>query len=447
MIDYIRQNKTCLPAVAVITVLLVGLIWLLGIRTPGYTVYINGKNEFAIKHKADLAKAINGIERVKEKICSQDLELATQVECKKGLVSRAGLLSPDEAQKKLAAVLEFKVPGAAIMVNSKAVAYVESKASANSLLEKLKKEYGQPEAGEKVVDVSFAEKVSVKEEKIPAKRLMSADKAFDLICTGTSNPEKYIVKEGDNLWLIARRNDMYVADIVKANRLTTENLQLEQELILVKSKPYINVVTQVEGEKIEQIPFQTEVLVDKNFPRSIRVKTEGQNGEKHIVYKASKRNGLIEKTDIIEEKILKQAVNKVIVKGTQVTMVASRGGGGSGSLDWPTYGPITQYFKGSAHTGVDIGGKTGQAIRAADSGYVSFAGYQGGYGKFVIVNHGNGIVTRYAHCSSINVSTGQKVGKGETIAALGSTGRSSGPHLHFEVLVNGSFTNPLNSLR
>jgi len=446
MIDYIRQNKTCLSAVAVITILLISLTWLFGIRTPGYAVYIDGKKEFAIKHKADLEKAINKIERAKEKACSQELELATQVECKRGFVSRSGLLSLDGAQKKLAAVLEFKVPAAAITVNGKAIAYVESKASANNLLEKLKKEYGHPEAGEKVVEVSFAEKVSIKEQKIPAKKLMSADKAFELICTGTSNPEKYTVKEGDNLWLIARRNDMYVADIVKANRLTTENLQLEQELILVKSKPYINVVTQVEGEKIEQIPFQTEVLVDKNSPRSIRVKTEGQNGEKHIVYKASKRNGIIEKTNIIEEKILKEAVNKVIVKGTQVTMVASRGGG-SGSLSWPVYGTITQYYKGTSHTGLDIGGKIGQAIKAADSGYVSFVGYKGGYGNFVIVNHGNGIITRYAHCSTVNVSTGQKVSKGETIAAVGSTGRSSGPHLHFEVLVNGSFTNPLNSLR
>lgn len=446
MIDYVRQNKTCLPALAVITVLLVGLIWLFGIRTPGYAVYIDGKKEFAIQHKADLQKAINKIETVKEKVCLQDLELATQVECKRGFVSRAELLAPAEAEKKLATVLEFKVPAAVILVNGKAVAYVQNKASANELLEKLKKEYSQLEEGEKLVDIAFAEQVSIKEEKIPFKNLMSANKAFDLICTGTSNPEKYIVKEGDNLWLIARRNDMYVDDIVKANHLTTENLQLDQELVLVKSKPYINVVTQVEGEKIEQIPFQTEVMVDKNSPRSIRVKTEGQNGEKHIVYKASKRNGVIEKTNIIEEKILKQAVNKVIVKGTQVT-VASRGGGGSGSLDWPTYGPITQYYKGSAHTGIDIGGKTGQAIRAADSGYVSYAGYQGGYGKFVIVNHGNGTVTRYAHCSAINVSLGQKVGKGQTIAALGSTGRSTGPHLHFEVLVNGSFTNPLNSLR
>lgn len=446
MIDYFRKNRTCLPAVALIAVLLVSLICLFGIRTPGYAVYINGSKEFALKHKGDLHKVLNKIEVREEKRCRQDLELASKVECKRGLVSRNQLLSSKEAEKKLAKVVEFKAPAVAIIVNGKSIAYVESKDTANSLLNKLKKEYSQTEAGEKLTAVSFAEKVKIKEEKVPVKKLVSVEEAYDLIRTGTSNPEKYIVKEGDNLWLIARRNDMYVDDIVKANGLTTENLQLEQELILVKSKPYINVIAQVKGEKTEVIPYQTKVIVDKNSPASIRIKQEGQNGERQIAYTASKRNGVIEKTNVIEEKILKAAVDKVIIKGNRVTQIASRGGSGSGSLDWPTYGRVTQYYRGG-HRAIDIGGSTGQAIRAADSGYVSFTGYQGSYGKLVVVDHNNGIVTKYAHCSSINVSNGQRVGKGETIAALGSTGRSTGPHLHFEVLVNGSSTNPLNYLR
>ena len=447
MLNYFGKNRTRLPAMVVVAVLLLSLVCLFGVRTPGYAVYINGNKEFAVKHKDDLHKMLNKIEASEEKRCQQELELATGVECKRGFVSRNHLISCKEAENKLASVLEFKAPAAAIIVDGKTIAYVESKAAANSLLTRLKKEYSKLDEGEKLVAISFAEKVKIEEKRIPVKKLLPIEETYDLICTGTSNPEKYIVQEGDNLWLIARRNDMYVDDIVKANRLTTENLQLEQELILVKSKPYINVVTQVKGEKTETIPYETKVIVDKNSPSSIRIKQEGQNGERHIAYTASKRNGVIEKTNVLEEKILKAAVDKVIVKGTRVTQIASRGGGGSGSLDWPTYGPITQYYRGSGHKGIDIGGKTGQAIRAVDSGYVSFAGYQGSYGKLVTVNHNNGIVTKYAHCSSINVSTGQRVGKGETIAALGSTGRSTGPHLHFEVLVGGSPTNPLNYLR
>ncbi|MGI5911302.1 MAG: peptidoglycan DD-metalloendopeptidase family protein [Syntrophomonadaceae bacterium] len=443
--NFMQKEKIYLFKIAVIMIF-IGVISLFTLKTPGFAVYIGGEYQFALKHEADLEKALNKIEQEREASCSQELELATKVECKRSLVNRNNLLSFAEAQNKLKTSIEFKVPGAAIMVNGKTIAYLESKEAANKLLARIKNEYSKTEPGEKLVAISFAEKVTIKEEKISEDKLLSEDEAYSLICTGTENPEKYIVQEGDNLWLIARRNDMYVDDIVKANHLTSENLQLEQELILVKSKPYINVLTQVEGQKNEQIPYETEVIVDKNAPSSIRVKNEGQNGEKRIVFRASKINGVIEEIDIIEEKILKQAINKVIVKGTQVTRVASRGGGGSGTLDWPTYGPITQYYGGS-HTGLDIGGSTGQAIRAADSGYVSFTGYQGGYGNLVIVNHNNGIITRYAHCSSIKASYGQQVEKGQTIALLGSTGRSTGPHLHFEVLVNGAFKNPLNYLR
>ena len=263
MVKNFRENKSCLPAVAVIVVLLVSLIGLFGLRTPGYMVYVDGNQEFALKHKADLQEVLNKIEVREETNCQYKLELATKVECKRGLVRKSQLVSCKEAEKKLVQVLDFKVPACAIVVDGKKIAYVESKAAANSMLNRLKKEYSQLEAGEKLVAIDFAEKVKVKEEKVPFKKLVSIEEAYDLIRTGTNNPEKYIVKEGDNLWLIARRNDMYVDDIVQANGLTTENLQLDQELILVKSKPYINVITKVEGEKTEVIPYETKVIVIK----------------------------------------------------------------------------------------------------------------------------------------------------------------------------------------
>jgi murein DD-endopeptidase MepM/ murein hydrolase activator NlpD len=144
--------------------------------------------------------------------------------------------------------------------------------------------------------------------------------------------------------------------------------------------------------------------------------------------------------------VLKVAVDRVIVKGSKATyQVASRGGTSSGDLDWPVYGSISQSYSGR-HTGLDIAGPSGTAIGAADSGTVTFAGWDGGYGYFVIINHGNGLVTRYAHCSKLYVSAGDWVNQGQSIGARGSTGHSTGPHLHFEVLQNGSFRNPINYL-
>jgi murein DD-endopeptidase MepM/ murein hydrolase activator NlpD len=108
------------------------------------------------------------------------------------------------------------------------------------------------------------------------------------------------------------------------------------------------------------------------------------------------------------------------------------------------YGFRRDPFNGSSamHNGIDFKGKRGSAIYAAAKGEVVFAGRKGGYGKVVEIAHGNGMMTRYAHLSRIDVAKGQSIDAGETLGGLGSTGRSTGPHLHFEVRINGRAVNP-----
>lgn len=111
----------------------------------------------------------------------------------------------------------------------------------------------------------------------------------------------------------------------------------------------------------------------------------------------------------------------------------------------PTSGVLTSrygYRWGRTHTGIDIGASTGTSIKAAAGGTVIFSGWKGTLGKMVVISHGNGIQTYYAHCSSLLVSSGQTVSAGQLIAKVGSTGRSTGPHLHFEIRLNGSAINP-----
>ena len=116
----------------------------------------------------------------------------------------------------------------------------------------------------------------------------------------------------------------------------------------------------------------------------------------------------------------------------------------------PTNGVITSRFgyrRTSFHTGLDIANSTGTAIKAAASGVVEFAGTTtSGYGKYIVIGHGNGIETYYAHCSRLYVGAGQSVSQGQTIAAVGSTGNSTGNHLHLEVRINGTAHNPQNYL-
>jgi LysM repeat protein len=119
---------------------------------------------------------------------------------------------------------------------------------------------------------------------------------------------------------------------------------------------------------------------------------------------------------------------------------------GSGRFVWPARGVITTYFSGW-HPGIDIAAPMGTPILAADGGLVTFTGWDStGYGNRIIVNHGNGWVSTYNHLAAIYVRPGQYVSKGQVIGTMGSTGRSTGPHLHLEFLLNGRFVNPLGIL-
>jgi len=122
-------------------------------------------------------------------------------------------------------------------------------------------------------------------------------------------------------------------------------------------------------------------------------------------------------------------------------------------LHWPVRGPINSGFetrrssggRGDVHTGVDIGARTGTPVRAPASGIVTFAGWQHGYGRTIILEHGHGVHSLYGHLSKFAVKRGQRVEEGATIGLTGNSGHSSGPHLHYEVRVNERPVNPRGS--
>ncbi len=134
----------------------------------------------------------------------------------------------------------------------------------------------------------------------------------------------------------------------------------------------------------------------------------------------------------------------VTVYSGAVPVTAARG---TGNFGWPTSGRITQQYGVARHTGLDIGAPKGTRVAAADSGFVTYVGcVPTGYGCSIMINHGNGYVTRYAHLSAFNVEARDSVKKGQVIGYVGSTGHSTGPHLHFEIIQNGKFRNPVGML-
>lgn len=148
-----------------------------------------------------------------------------------------------------------------------------------------------------------------------------------------------------------------------------------------------------------------------------------------------------------EEKIRATIAEKMGI--AESALVGRSGAPGKRGMIWPTQGTLTSRFGqrwGRLHAGIDIAAPTGTPIKAAATGQVISAGWSGGYGNLVLIAHGGGIVTAYGHQSQIATSSGQVVSRGQLIGYVGSTGHSTGPHLHFEVRVNGSPTDPLEWL-
>jgi murein DD-endopeptidase MepM/ murein hydrolase activator NlpD len=139
------------------------------------------------------------------------------------------------------------------------------------------------------------------------------------------------------------------------------------------------------------------------------------------------------------------------IKGVLSSVAAGPIKAGSGQFVWPLNGTLTSPWCEarsweSCHPGIDIAAPTGTPIRAADGGTVRIAGWVGGYGNYTCIQHSATLSSCYGHQSAIQVRVGQSVSKGDVIGLVGSTGFSTGPHLHFEVRINGAVTNPMNYL-
>ncbi len=245
----------------------------------------------------------------------------------------------------------------------------------------------------------------------------------------------YDVRPGDVIGVIAEQYGVSVASILWANNLTVRS--------------YIR-----PGDKLKIPPVSGIIHTVKKGDTVAKIAKQYKAKEEDIIIFNRLQPGGAD-IAIGEELVVPGGQREIVVpvrSRALVNIVAPSGSieapAGSGYI-WPAgVRRITQYF-GLRHTGVDIGGPFGTAIYAARTGVVtrSGCGWNGGYGCYIVIDHGGGVQTAYGHSSQLYVSVGQEVAQGQTISAMGSTGRSTGPHLHFEVRVNGRRQNPLRYIR
>ena len=250
-----------------------------------------------------------------------------------------------------------------------------------------------------------------------------------------SKPTIYTVQSGDTIASIAAKFDVSENTILWANGISSRTvIKVGDHLTVLPVTGVLHTVQS--GDTVSEIAGK----YDAKSKDIIAYNSLGENASLKIGQKVIVPDGYIapQKSPVIIPQN-SQIADRDGTNGPTPAPAKVEGGG----FVWPTVTRhLTQYF-GGGHTGIDIDNRSRPAIFAANSGTIEFAGWLGAYGNLIIVNHGNGVTTYYAHLDKFYVNKGQKVAKGAAIAQMGSTGRSTGPHVHFEVRKNGRPINPL----
>ncbi|AFV01627.1 MULTISPECIES: peptidoglycan DD-metalloendopeptidase family protein [unclassified Dehalobacter] len=422
--------------------------------TPAVGIVVNGKNIGYAASKSEAKQLVQEILTQQGSAAGTVAQTSDTIEYKSLRLKNEDYTGP-VSKDVLANAIKPYVDGFGLQVNGKVVVALANEQDINTLLKKYEDYQTKPSKNNTVSLVKIVEPVSKIASKVHPSEVKTVDAALEILVKGDVAETTYTIQEDDSLWLIARKNNMLTDEVIAANPGFTEDsvIQPGQKIKLVQTKPYLTVRS--EGTKVvsEIVPFDVVSKTDSSigYGKSI-IKQAGKDGEKAVTYSYVEENGKMIEKQVVKEEVVSKPVNQIVAKGPGRSIVyvgTSRGSGSISGLSWPISGGITSYYgsrHGSFHTGIDIDGVTGQPYYAAASGTVVEAGWDGGYGYCIMIDHGNGVSTRYGHSSKLFVSVGQTVSKGQNIGNVGSTGNSTGSHLHFEVIINGSTVNPLNYL-
>lgn len=435
-----------------------------------YRVYLSGKTIGYVNSKADLEKYIDKKETdIKEKYAVSKVYAPRNLDVVKETTYNKDVSSIEEIYNKIKSISPFTVQGYTVTIkgiseSKEEGTYVTEDIKINVLNKKvftdaLKKttfvfvkesDYNKyiNKTQEEVVDTgSIIENIYIENDiYIRENKLSVNDKIFSdveelskYLLFGTLTSQKqYTVKKGDTIEQVSFDNKLSVEEFLIANtNFTSVNnlLYPGETVVLGIIKPAFKIIEEDHIVELEQSKYKTEIVYDNSIMLGTeKVKQNGVNGTNKVTKKVQKANGEVVSAVVVKSETIKPAINKIIVRGKGNISVGSLG-----SWAWPTKIPyiITSNYAwrwGTFHEGLDISGTGhGSPIYAANDGVVEVASYTKINGNYIIINHNNGYYTYYGHLSSFTTSKGKIVTIGEQIGRMGTTGYSTGTHLHFGV--------------
>ena len=376
-----------------------------------------------------------------------------------------GAKSPMSASQVCDAILTLSAKdiqeATALYIDDELMGVVADKEGLQTMLEEIKDSMSGDEEvpGQRV---EFVQDVRMEDGLYPQKTLKDLDEIHERLVSEETIKAEYIVQSGDVFSKIAAAHGLTEEQLQMLNPEVTNvnKIQIGQVLTVQRPTYFLQVVV-VKTVKVEgvTVDYNTRTVKrDDKYTDWSNVKTKGVEGEKTQVYDVVMLDGYEISRVLVDEIITKEPVTKVVEVGTKKRPTSGNSGQGDGITTgkwvWPV--PICHnVYQGysSGHKAIDISSGPvpvrGKPAVAADGGVVIQAatGWNGGYGTVVKIQHSNGLITVYAHLDSLSVKVGQKVSAGQQIGLVGNTGRSTGPHLHFEVIKDGVKVNPLNYVK
>lgn len=434
-------------AVLLASAILCMLIWTASVFSVAFEVSVDGKSIGFIKTEDDIAKAISLIETQTSELLgrpySLDANISYQLKPVTGnsFISKGDtIMTPKEMSRYLSTHVDAVSTLAVVSIDGEVVGAVGSEEQAQAVLDQIASTYT---GGDKKVKYDFVEDVAVNVIETTTNIAMNTEDLRGAL-TGTEDTiQTYTISDNDTLSGVAKKFGMSTSEITKLNpNIIPTKMRGGDKVIVSAPEPKLSVLTSKNISYNETIPYQTIKNKNSTMPKN-QTKTikEGKSGSANVSAKIMYING-VESERIIEARtVLNNPQDKVVEVGTRNISQ------GTGSMLRPFNGNVTSkygYRGREFHTGVDLAGSSGSSIKAADSGKVIFSGRNGNYGNCIIISHGKGIETLYAHNSKNLVRVGDSVDKGDIIGRVGSTGRSTGSHVHVEVRVNGRHVNPRN---